>query len=334
MAACSTGSSTDDLSSHRSDLPTHRTASGSRESHPRNFLPVDLSALIFVVLALAWGVYLIPKALKHHDDVASERLEESHSDRARVLSRRRTTLPGGTEVVEDAVVETSSDTVVRPARRLPSLGALVARRASRAGRPELSPAGRAARKRRRVLQVLCTVLAATWALTWFAYLPAITPLWPSLAVVAWLVVARMSVVSMQRAHRARPAAPASAPVEPTTAVPASSVEPAESTPVVEAPRVADLPAATYDSFDSRPEVVAEREALADDGSLWDPLPLTLPTYVGKATARRTVRTIELTGMTSSGHDEADSALARESEAAEAEEATRLEQERQRRVAGA
>ena len=75
--------------------------------------------------------------------------------------------------------------------------------------------------------------------------------------------------------------------------------------------------------------------LADDGSLWDPLPMTLPTYVNKARARRTVRTIELTGMTSSGHDETDSALARdaresaqESAEAEAEAATR------RKAAGA
>ena len=61
--------------------------------------------------------------------------------------------------------------------------------------------------------------------------------------------------------------------------------------------------------------VAESEVLADDGSLWDPLPMTLPTYVNKARARRTVRTIELTGMHSSGHDQDDSALAREAEAA-------------------
>ena len=59
-------------------------------------------------------------------------------------------------------------------------------------------------------------------------------------------------------------------------------------------------------------------ALADDGSLWDPLPLTLPTYVNKARARRTVRTIELTGINSSGHDQADTTLARE--AAESTEA--------------
>jgi len=49
---------------------------------------VDLSAIIFVVLALAWAVYLIPKALKHHDELASDRLVEGHSDKVRILSRR------------------------------------------------------------------------------------------------------------------------------------------------------------------------------------------------------------------------------------------------------
>ena len=71
--------------------------------------------------------------------------------------------------------------------------------------------------------------------------------------------------------------------------------------------------------------------LADDGSLWDPLPMTLPTYVNKARARRTVRTIELTGINSSGHDESDSALARE--AAESAQATRTPRPA-RKVAGA
>ena len=31
---------------------------------------MDLSGLIFVALAVAWAAYLIPKALRHHDDVA------------------------------------------------------------------------------------------------------------------------------------------------------------------------------------------------------------------------------------------------------------------------
>ena len=76
--------------------------------------------------------------------------------------------------------------------------------------------------------------------------------------------------------------------------------------------------------------------LADDGSLWDPLPMTLPTYVNKARARRTVRTIELTGINSSGHDEADTALAREAAetAEQSAQATADAEAEQRKVAGA
>jgi hypothetical protein len=48
----------------------------------------------------------------------------------------------------------------------------------------------------------------------------------------------------------------------------------------------------------------------DAGSLWDPLPVTLPTYVSKPRAARSVRTIDLLapGVSSSGHDAASSAL--------------------------
>jgi hypothetical protein len=55
-----------------------------------------------------------------------------------------------------------------------------------------------------------------------------------------------------------------------------------------------------------------------DPSLWDPVPTTLPTYVSKPPARRSVRSIDLdsTGVWTSGRSEADSALAREADAAE------------------
>jgi hypothetical protein len=74
-----------------------------------------------------------------------------------------------------------------------------------------------------------------------------------------------------------------------------------------------------------PEVVATgtheavpASAAATDPRLWDPVPVTLPTYVSKPAARRTVRTIDLdsTGVWTSGRTEADSALAREAEAAD------------------
>ena len=49
---------------------------------------MDLSALIFVALAVAWAVYLIPKALKHHDDVVRSRSVDRFSHTMRVLARR------------------------------------------------------------------------------------------------------------------------------------------------------------------------------------------------------------------------------------------------------
>ena len=53
-----------------------------------SFVDVDLSGIIFVVLAVAWAVYLIPKALKHHDEVARTRSIDRFSTAMRVLARR------------------------------------------------------------------------------------------------------------------------------------------------------------------------------------------------------------------------------------------------------
>jgi hypothetical protein len=89
-------------------------------------------------------------------------------------------------------------------------------------------------------------------------------------------------------------------------------------------------AAVVDAIEADEAETAERPALlledADTGTiapvtdpaLWDPVPVTLPTYVGKATAQRTVRTIDLdsTGVWTSGRSEADSKLARDAEQAQ------------------
>ena len=53
-----------------------------------NLWHVDLSALIFVALAVAWAVYLIPKALEHHDEVVRSRSVDRFSHTMRVLARR------------------------------------------------------------------------------------------------------------------------------------------------------------------------------------------------------------------------------------------------------
>ncbi|SDS41836.1 hypothetical protein SAMN04488570_1837 [Nocardioides scoriae] len=298
---------------------------------------MDLSAVIFVVLALAWAVYLIPKALQHHDEVAGERLEEGHTEKVRILTRRRhtdasATTPAHDEV--DTVVEVSSeDTVVR--------------------RPvvELTPTARAARNRRRVLGVLLGALVLVAVLAGAAVVPWWSLAVPGVLTLAFLVIARLSVRAQQRRRTApvrtapvavpevaphvEPAAHAAPQVErPTPAArPASPVARPATVEPVEVPLDIDAELERLLSSGTSPEERVEVEAaLADDGSLWDPLPLTLPTYVGKATARRTVRTIELTGVTSSGHDESDTALAREAE--EQAEQDRADSEQARRAAGA
>ena len=70
---------------------------------------------------------------------------------------------------------------------------------------------------------------------------------------------------------------------------------------------------------STPSRTPRRPPAITDPSLWDPMPVTLPTYVSKpAAARRTVRTIDLdsTGVWSSGRSESDTALAREADEAD------------------
>ncbi len=64
-------------------------------------------------------------------------------------------------------------------------------------------------------------------------------------------------------------------------------------------------------------VLARAVSAPPAGTLWDPLPVTLPTYVDKPRATRSVRTIDLgaAGVSSSGHDAADSALIAETASA-------------------
>jgi hypothetical protein len=278
---------------------------------------VDLSAVIFVVLAVAWAAYLIPKALKHHDEMASDRLIQGHSDKVRILSRKaRAAAAEVAEPVTPAVstprYDASSDPGY-PTRKAATLEAepVVAPGISR------STARKAAQRRRRVLGLLVVALAVVWGLTWFAYLPIWAPAAPGALVVAWLVIARLSVRKQQRRRVVR-----QVPTGDPALVPASLAHVEH----VEAPAFASNADEFLDQLADEDTSGLDRveieEALASDGSLWDPLPMTLPTYVNKARARRTVRTIELTGISSSGHDEGDSSLAREAaESARADEQT-------------
>jgi hypothetical protein len=257
---------------------------------------VDLSAVIFVVLALAWAVYLIPKALQHHDEMASDRLVESHSERVRILRRKPS---------RQAAAAPAGRAASASERSVETIEASTQPRTLRSARP----ARYAAQRRRRVLALLVLVLAVVAGLSYFAVVPRWSAAVPAGLILLFLLVARLSVRRAQRSSLAR-----RRPVEAVTSMESEELRAAgrpRSSQLVE--EAAVVPFDEQVDVPLHEETAVEESVLADDGSLWDPLPMTLPTYVSKARARRTVRTIELTGMQSSGHDEGDSALAREAE---------------------
>jgi hypothetical protein len=177
-----------------------------------------------------------------------------------------------------------------------------------------------------VLYVLTALTVLTAVLGWRGYAPTWTVAVPLVLVVAFLAIARRTV----RREQVRRVVVASG-EDLVTPAPVAKAETGEAVEAVE----------REDTVGLRRAELAEPDALPleDEGSLWDPLPVTLPTYVSKPRARRTVRTIELTQTAqSSGHDPVDSALVRQAEAAEAaalEQAPEaLEEPTERRAAGA
>ena len=253
---------------------------------------MDLSALIFVALAVAWAVYLIPKALRHHDDVVRSRSVDRFSHTMRVLARR------------EPVNRRDARLVVTPGRA-PSAPVVTTKGPAQSPVPGTaqSPAvsqreatARATRRRRRVLGLILLANAAVVGVAAFAVIDWWYAAMPAGLLVAWLVACRLMV----RRERSVPI---------PVAGPAPHVE-------------ADAEPEDGDEDDDFAEAHTSSTPPITDPSLWDPMPVTLPTYVTKPAAEpRSVRTIDLdsTGVWTSGRTEADAQIAREAdEAARAE----------------
>lgn len=306
---------------------------------------MDLSSLIFVALFVAWAVYLVPKALRHHEEDASSRSVEGFSDRLRVLARREAVSSTEAELVgkdrpagkgrtpaTEPRVEERAATAEEPSGD-PDTELAAPTPAPRASRPVDRPAARrAAARRRRVFNVLLLAIVVVAGLAigkvvaW-AWLAA-----PGGLMAAWLVACRL-MVKRERAARATPARRRRT----TLADEAIADEDAVIVPEAEEAPFGEL----RDDTDEIPVVTAEvrdesAAEVVEDG--WTPVSVPLPTYVAKAPAGRTVRTIDLdsTGVWSSGRNEADSQLAREADAqrAQADKADKAAGEaEQRRATG-
>lgn len=287
-------------------------------ANAHNLWGVDPSALIFVALAVAWAAYLLPKALEHHEAGARSRTVDRFSHTMRVLARREPVSRRATRLVrpgeslarpvsgsaeaplEDAVVDSSD--IGRPGISITDTGSWALAQDT----VRRSAAAAAARRRRRVLGVLLLLTAmvgscAAGRVIHWAWLAA-----PLVLLGAWLVACRLMVRS-ERVHRpARRPASVQQPAQRETPAEASAAVADDDTtevPVVPSPR----------GDESTPTSAGSAEAA------WAPVPVTLPTYVSKPAAHRTVSTIDLdaTGVWTSGNTAADSALAREADAVRA-----------------
>lgn len=303
---------------------------------------MDLSALIFVALAVAWAVYLIPKALKQHEDSAASRSIDGFSDRLRVLARREpidsTTArlvvngakPAGS--ADDSAVSVSVSVETSPVAPLGSAARLTPGQV----RARRAAAARAAQRR---LRVVCTILLGIAVVGTLAALGFVRPAFTFIPVgllVAWLVACRLMV----RSERASDDLVMRRPSVPQPEDAADAGEAGEADPLTEEIAVvhveADLVVPTGAlAAHAESEPSSDNEPAKRPGD-WDPVPVTLPTYVAKEpAAKRTVRTIDLdsTGVWTSGPLASDSELAREADEAERSAKARAAEAERRRASG-
>lgn len=280
---------------------------------------MDLSGIIFVVVALAWAVYLIPKALKHHDEIARTRSIDRFSTAMRVLARREPVNHRDVRLVVTPPRPAGSSRMLVPARDSEEVRRTAARPA-----PPRAAARAAAKRRRHILLFLVVVDLAVIGVAAFALLPWWSVSVPVTLTLAYLVICRRQVSRMNAA---------SLPDELPAPLETSQGDPVARRAIrIDAPYGTPLPVRREqgleeESFDEE-DTVAISMAV-DRGSLWDPLPLTLPTYVSKPRAARTVRTIDLSepGTWTSGRSEADSKLVEAAAAADEDIATEQDDQR-------
>jgi hypothetical protein len=261
--------------------------------------------LIIAFVVAVWAAYFVPLVLRRYDEASKNASVESSGSQSRVIAR-----PAAkpTAAVAEPVIEPASS-VVEPVEAAPVAEKVAAPTARTLDRPA---ARLAARRRRRTLLTLLAVTALVGGLAGAAV---IAPFWvaaPVALVVAWLVACRIQVRSELGIARIKtPKTPKQPKVDKKKA--ALSAHDEEQTIVVSGQfedinpgrkhQMEDLPLEANALDDQI--VIAVPSVSTTGEALWDPLPVTLPTYVTKPRAGRTVRTIDFgqAGAWTSGHIE-------------------------------
>lgn len=213
------------------------------------------TGVIFTAIAIAWLAYLVPHFARRRDDVPdTEDPTTRFSDSVRVV--RHGTAP----LLNQDLATIDTVEVSTPLTRRAAVEDL--RRLQR----------RAAARRRRALVVLLALVTVAVCLAVLGYLPWWSVAVPGGLLVAFVVIARLSVRGMHRKLDARYRAISQGSEEATVLF-------------------------SRRELAGRPEAGSPRSGsgVGAPGRLWEPIPVTVPTYVSKPLAPRTVRTIDLSG---------------------------------------
>jgi hypothetical protein len=266
-------------------------------------LHVASSGLIIAFVVAVWAAYFVPLALRRYDEASKNASVESSGALSRVISRPAAA--AAKVLREDPVAEPVAAappvrTLDRPAARL------------------------AAKRRRRTLMTLLTSLALAGALAGVGVIASYWVSLPVALVAAWLVACRIQVRGELGLSRVKqPSAPKQpraprqfrAPkIRKAVSKIVEEVVVDEEETVVVSGHYEDInPGRKHQMEDVPLEanaleqqlVIAVPSVSTTGEALWDPLPVTLPTYVTKPRAGRTVRTIDFgqAGAWTSGHIE-------------------------------
>ena len=263
------------------------------------------TGLIVAFVVTVWAAYFVPLALRRYDEAHNHSALEVLTPLSRVIRRAPATYDA--EDLEYAATDTE---VEAPAASAPQ------------PRPGLTRASAriAARRRRRVLLTLLLANAVVGALVWYQVIPLWSIAIPAGLLVAWLVACRVQV---RREYGISARAPRSDEAPrvrmPKLRVPrigrsGSAAEDEDTVTIIVSGQFEDVDPGRKHIMENVPleadaldeQLVIAVPSAASHGELvWDPLPVTLPTYVTKPRAGRTVRTIDFDapGVWTSGHVE-------------------------------
>jgi hypothetical protein len=221
-------------------------------------LGVGTTGVIFGAIAIAWLAYLVPHFVGRRDDDSSQELEIDNrfSDSMRIV---RT---GSAPLLNQDLEQIQSFEVSTPQTRRAAVADL--RRLTRL----------AASRRRRVLLILMAVLSAVVGICAVQLIPWWSVAVPGGLLLIFVIAARFSVRSMRNSLDARYHSIRRASDEVTVFLNIGR-------------KARDLAGHGGNSVNAEPAI--------KPGVLWDPVPITMPTYVSKPLAPRTVRTIDLSG---------------------------------------